>query len=177
MTIRTIAITIILLGPSCMVGCSGSSSPLPAAPTSAASPAIPSPVSATTPQERWNLTRTFTGHAASEGCTLAFDAINRTAADSVLLIQRYGAFVHFFTADHNNYGGTLAGNEFFVTETEDSGSTLQCGEARLRFRTEARVSGRFSSDGSVLVGEETSVFLFESGKTIVRHWDWQAKRD
>jgi hypothetical protein len=37
--------------------------------------------------------------------------------------------------------------------------------------------GRFSSDGSFLTGEETSVFLFESGKTITRDWDWQAKRD
>ena len=27
------------------------------------------------------------------------------------------------------------------------------------------------------VGTETSVFLLESGKTITRQWDWQARRD
>lgn len=176
MTIRPIAITLILLGPSCMVGCSGGSSPLPATPTPAASPAIPSPVPAAGTQERWNLTRRFTGHTGSEGCTLAFDALAGTE-DSVLLIQRTGASMHVLTADHYNYRGTLAGNEFLVTVIEDFGSNLQCGDARLRFRTEARVLGRFSSDGSVLIGEETSVFFVASGKTIVRHWDWQATRD
>ncbi len=177
MTNRTIAIIIVLIASNCVVGCRDGSSQLPTAPTSAASPTIPSPVPATGAQERWNLTRTFTGHTGSEGCTLALDTIGRVVVDSVLLIQRSGASMRLFTADHNTYVGTAAGNEFFATEIEDFGSPLQCGEARLRFRTEARVSGRFSSDGSALTGEETSVFLLESGKTITRHWDWQARRD
>ena len=177
MTNRTIAIVITLLVPNCMFGCSGGSSPLPTAPTSAASPTIPSPVPAAGGPERWTLTRTFTGHAGSEGCTLALDAIGRVPSDSVLLIQRPGAFIRFFTADHNNYVGAVTGKEFVATEIEDFGATLQCGEGRVRFRTEARVSGRFSSDDSTLIGEETSVFFLESGKTITRRWDWQARRD
>jgi hypothetical protein len=98
------------------------------------------------------------------------------ASDSVLLIQRSDESMRFFTADHNNYVGTVAGNEFVATDFE-AGPTLQCGESRLHFRTEARVSGQFSSDGRSLVGTETSVFLLESGRTITRHWDWQASRD
>ena len=177
MTNPTIAIVIILLVSNCMVGCSGGSSRLPASPTSAASPTIPSPGPGTGVQERWKLARTFTGHTGSEGCTLAFDAIGRMAPDSELLIQRSGASIRFLTADHNNYVGAVAGNEFVATEVEDCGSTLQCGGDRVRFRTEARVSGRLSSDGIALIGEETSVFFLQSGKTITRHWDWQAKRD
>jgi hypothetical protein len=169
---RTIAISVIFLVLNCVTGCGDGLPQLPAAPTSAAS----FQSSATGGQERWNLTRTFTGHTGSEGCTLALDSIGRAPSDSVLLIQRSNATMRFFTADHNTYVGILAGNEFLATETE-AGPTLQCGEARLSFRTEARVSGRFSSDGGSLVGTETSVFLLESGRAITRHWDWQARRD
>jgi hypothetical protein len=175
MTNRTIAIILVVIVPNWVVGCSDGLSQLPAAPTSVVSPTTPSAVPATAAQERWNLTRTFTGHTGSEGCTLALDAISRVS-DSVLLIQRSHESMRLFTADHNTYVGTVAGNEFLATETEP-GSTLQCGEAQLRFRSEARVSGQFSSDGRSLVGKETSVFLLESGKTITRHWDWQARRD
>jgi hypothetical protein len=94
----------------------------------------------------------------------------------VLLIRRSDASILLFTADHNTYVGTVAGNEFSATESE-AGSTLECEGARIRFRTEASVSGRFSSDGRSLVGTETSAFLLESGKTITRQWDWQAWRD
>lgn len=170
---RTIAITVAFLVINSVIGCGGLSQ-LPAAPTSAAS--IPSSLSATGARERWNLTRTFTGHTGSEGCTLALDSIGRAASDSVLLIQRSDASMRFFTADHNTYVGTVAGNEFSATESE-AGSTLECGGSQIRFRTEAHVSGQFSPDGRVLVGKETSVFLLESGKTITRHWDWQARRD
>ena len=176
MTNRTIWIILVLMVPSWVVGCSGGLSQLPAAPTSVASPTIPSAVPATGAQERWNLTRTFTGHTGSEGCTIALDEIGRMASDSVLLIQRSDESMRFFTADHNDYVGSVDGNEFFASEIE-AGSTLQCGEARLRFRIEGRVSGRFSSDGRSLVGQEISIFLFESGKMIIRRWDWQARRD
>lgn len=172
MTNRTIPITFVFLALNGLAGCSGGLSELPAAPTATSSitPSVPAA------QERWNLTRTFTGHTGSEGCTLALDSIGTAASESVLLIQRSDASMRFFTADHNTYVGLLAGNEFLVIENE-SGATLECGNARIRFRTEARVSGQFSSDGRSLVGRETSVFLLESGKTITRHWDWQAKRD
>lgn len=176
MTTRTIAIILVLMAPNWVVGCSGGLSQLPAAPTSVASSTIPSAVPVTGAQERWNLTRTFTGHTGSEGCTLALDEIGRMASDSVLLIQRSDESMRFFTADHNTYIGKADGNEFFATEIE-AGSTLQCGEARLRFRIEGRVSGQFSSDGRSLVGQEISIFLFESGKMIIRRWDWTARRD
>jgi hypothetical protein len=169
---RTIAFTVVFLVLNCVMGCGGGLSQLPAAPTSAAF--IQS--SASGAQERWTLTRTFTAHTGSEGCTLALDAIGRTVSDSVLLIQRSDASMRFFTADHNTYVGAVAGNEFSATENE-GGSTLECGGARIPFRTEANVSGVFSSDGRTLVAKETSVFLLESGKTITRHWDWQARRD
>ena len=172
MTNRTIAFTVVFLALNCVMGCSGDLSQLPAAPTPAAF--IQSPASGA--QQRWNLTRTFTGHTGSEGCTLALDTIGRAASDSVLLIQRSDASMRFFTADHNIYVGTVAGNEFSATESE-AGSTLECGGARIYFRTEANVSGVFSPDGRSLVAKETSVFLLESGKTIARHWDWQARRD
>jgi hypothetical protein len=172
MTNRTIAFTVVFLVLTCVMGCGSGLSELPAAPTSAAS--IQS--SASGAQERWSLTRTFTGHTGSEGCKLALDAIGLAASDSVLLIERSDASMRFFTADHNTYVGTVAGNEFSATESE-AGSTLDCGGARIRFRTEANVSGVFSSDGRTLVGKETSAFLLESGKTITRHWDWQARRD
>lgn len=172
MTNQIIPITAVVLALNGLMGCSGGLSQLPAAPTVASVPSI----SATGGQERWNLTRTFTGHTGSEGCTLALDAIGRAASDSVLLVQRSGASMRLFTADHNNYVGLLAGNEFLATENE-SGSTLECGDARIPFRTEARVSGLFLSDGRSLVGKETSVFLLESGKTITRNWDWRATRD
>jgi hypothetical protein len=107
---------------------------------------------------------------------LALDTIGGVPSGSALLIKRSGESIRFVTADHNTYVGTAAGNEFLATET-DAGSTLQCGEARLRFRTEAQLTGRFSADGRALTGEETSVSLFESGRTITRHWDWQARRE
>jgi hypothetical protein len=172
MTSRTIPITVVFLVLNCVMGCGSGLAQLPASPTS--TPSIQS--SAGGAQERWNLTRTFTGHAGSEGCTLALDAIGRPASDSVLLIQRLGASMRFFTADHNTYVGSVAGHEFSATESE-AGSTLECEGAQIRFRTEANVSGLFSSDGRALAGKETSVFLFESGRTITRHWDWQARRD
>ena len=171
MTNQTIRISVVVLALINAIGCTGGPSQLPAAPTSMA-PAV----LATAAQERWNLTRTFTGHTGSEGCNLALDAVGRVVSDSVLLIQRSDVSMRFFTADHNTYVGTVAGNEFLATETE-AGPTLQCGEAKLSFRTEARVSGRFASDGRSLIGTETSVFLLESGKTITRQWDWQARRE
>jgi hypothetical protein len=168
---RTIAISVVVLALGSAIGCSGGLSQLPAAPTSVASAVL-----ATAAQERWTLTRTFTGHTGAEGCNLALDAIGRVAADSVLVVQRSDTSMRFFTADHNTYVGTVAGNEFLAAERE-AGSTLQCGDAQVSFRTEARVSGRFASDGRSLIGTETSVFLLESGKTITRQWDWQARRD
>ena len=171
MTNRSIAIAVFFLVLNFAIGCGGGLPQLPAAPTSTASS-----VPATAAQERWTLTRTFTGHTGSEGCNLALDAIGGGASDSVLLIQRSDASLRFFTVNHNNYVGILAGDEFLATEKE-AGPTLQCGEARLSFRTEARVSGRFLPDGRSLVGTETSVFLLGSGKTITRRWDWRATRD
>ena len=174
MTHRTGALTVVFLALTGLIGCGGSR--LPTAPTSAASPTIPLSASAMGAQERWNLTRTFTGHTGAEGCTLALDAIGRAASDAVLMVQRSDASMRFFTADHHTYVGTVGGNEFSATES-DAGSTLDCGDARIRFRTEARVSGLFSLDGRSLVGNETSVFLLESGKTITRSWEWRATRD
>ena len=167
---RAIAITLVVVAPNCVIGCSDGPSQLPAAPTSAAMSGA-----ATSAQELWNLTRTFTGHTGSEGCNLALDQVGHTS-ESMLLVQRSNASLRFFTADHNNYVGLLAGSEFLAAVTE-AGPTLQCGEAPLSFRTEARVSGQFSPDGRSLTGTETSVFLLESGKTITRRWDWQARRN
>src|SRR5688572_16152642 len=169
MTNRTIGLILVLMVPSWVVGCSGGLSQLPAAPTSVASTAVPSAVPARGTQERWTLTRTFTGHTGSEGCTIALDEIGRMPSDSVLLIQRSDESMRFFTADHYHYVGTVEGNEFFATVVE-AGSTLQCGEARLRFHIEGRVSGRFSSDSRSLAGEEIRSEERRVGKGCRSRW-------
>ena len=169
---RTIAISVIFLALNCVMGCGDSVLQLPTAPTSAA---FIQP-SATGGQEHWSLSRTFTGHTESEGCSIAFAAIGRAEPDSALLIQRSAESIGLFTADHYTYAGTVAGNEFSATVSE-FGSTLECEGARIPFSTEAHVSGRFSSDGRSLFGKETITMFLQSGQRITRQWDWQARRD
>jgi hypothetical protein len=90
-------------------------------------------------------------------------------------VQRYAATIHLVT-EHNHYLGTIVNDQFVANDNYDDGGTWQCGAVKLRFRTEARVSGRVSADGEVLTAEEIAVFLLESGESIRRQWSWQATR-
>ena len=158
-----------------LVGCDSESPRLPIAPTSTPLPAAPPPAPGTVAQERWNLTGTYMGHNGPERCIPPFDGNVRKEPDSVLVIQRFGESIHLRT-DHNHYVGTVVADGFSATDNDDSGATWQCGEAQLHYRTEGRVSGRFSGDGRALTGEEVALFRLESGETITRHWAWSATR-
>ena len=76
--------------------------------------------------------------------------------------------------DHDQYMGAVVANEYSATDGD--GGTWKCGAARLAFRSEGHVSGRFSADGRSLTGEEGVVFRLESGETITRRWDWTGTR-
>ena len=155
--------------------CNGTGGPLAPTPSSA----IPTVASSIPPRyvegDRWNLKATYQGHTGPEACLPAFDGLARTPTDYVLMVQRYGTTIHFVT-EHNHYIGRVEGEQFIASEHDDSGTTWQCGTARLRFRTEAQVAGRLSADGQSLIGEEVAVFLLESGETIRRQWGWAAAR-
>jgi hypothetical protein len=157
-----------------VAGCDSHSAVLPTVPTSTSLPGA-SPAPGAVGQERWNLTGTYIGHTGPIACIPPFDGVPRNPFDSVLLIQRSDESIHLFT-DHNHYVGTVVADELFATESDDSGATWQCGEARLHYRTEGHVSGRFSADGRVLTGEEVALYRLDSGETIRRHWIWSATR-
>jgi hypothetical protein len=99
----------------------------------------------------------------------AFNGTPGKPIDYVLGVQRYAATIHLVT-EHHHYLGTIINDQFVADDNYDDGETWQCGAAKLRFRTEARVSGRVSADGNVLTAEKVAVFLLESGETIRRQW-------
>lgn len=156
-------------------GVGGCNSQSPTTPTSTLSTEAPPPVPSMPADEPWNLTSIYLGHTGPEACIPPFDGVPRQPFDSVLSVRRSVESIHFLT-EHNHYVGAVVGDEFSAMENDDSGGTWQCGTARLRFRTEGSVSGRFSGDGRTLVGEEVAVFLLESGETIRRQWSWHATR-
>lgn len=159
-----------------LMGCEGRSAALPIAPTATPLPVTPvAPALSMAGQEQWKLAGTYMGHTGPEGCISPFSGASGTSIDSVMVIERSGESVHFFT-EHDHYIGGVVGDEFSATETEDPGGVWNCGAARLRYRFEGRVSGRFSPDGRSLTGEEVAVFRLESGETISRRWAWIAAR-
>lgn len=162
----------------CVASCDGPSSAPSTTPTQTPlpPPANPPPIPhGPMDGERWNLAGTYTGHTGPEACLPPFDGNPREPGNSVLVIQRAGESIDFWT-EHDHYVGTVKQGKFFATEIDDAGSTWQCGDRRLRFRYEGEVSGRFSEDGRALTGEEAAVFHLESGDTIRRRWSWNAVR-
>lgn len=160
-----------------LMGCDGRSV-LPIAPSATPLP-VPPPrpaASSTVGQEFWELTGTYVGHTGPEACISPVAETAGKPIRSVLVIQRSGESIHVLT-DHDHYIGTVVADEFSATETEDTGGMWDCGAARLRYRFEGRVSGRFSTDGRSLSGEEVALFRLESGATIRRSWDWIAIRN
>ena len=162
----------------CFAGCGSPSS----APSTIPTPTSPSPAATPPPiaygpvdGERWRLAGTYTGHTGPEACLAPFDGHSREPGNSVLVIQRAGESIDFWT-EHDHYVGTVKHGEFLATEIDDVGSTWQCGDRRLHFRHEGHVSGRFSEDGQALTGEEVALFRLESGDTIRRRWSWSASR-
>lgn len=160
-----------------LVGCDSRSVVLPIAPSATRETVTPLP--AVTPsaagQEQWILTGTYIGHSGPEACISPFAATAGKPIDAVLGIQRSGESIHFFT-EHDHYIGTVVAGEFSATETQDPAGMWDCGAERRPFRFEGRVSGRFSTDGRTLMGEEVALFRFNSGETIIRRWHWIAAR-
>ena len=170
---------VLLLVLACWVAsCNGPSSAPLTTPTQ-----TPSPAPASLPPiplgpidgERWNLAGTYIGHTGPEACLPPFDGVPREPGHSVLVMKRSGDSLELWT-EHDHYVGTVSQGDFLAVEIDDAGSTWQCGDRRLRFRYEGKVSGRFSEDGRALTGEEAAVFHLESGETIRRRWSWNAVR-
>jgi hypothetical protein len=159
-----------------LMGCDGRPAALPIAPSPTE---VPVSLSAQTPgtagQEQWKLTGTYIGHSGPEACISPVSVTAGQPVHSVLVIQRSGESVQFFT-EHDHYIGSVVGDEFIANETQDPGGLWDCAAARIPFRFEGRVSGRFSPDGRSLTGEEAAVFMLESGETIKRRWAWIAAR-
>lgn len=167
---------VVLIFAQSLMGCEGHSAVLPIAPTATPlSVASAAPALSTAGREQWKLAGTYMGHTGPEACISPVSATSGKSIDSVLVIERSGESIHFFT-EHDHYIGGVVGDEFSATETEDPGGMWECGAARLRFRFEGRVSGHFSPDGRSLTGEEVAVFRLESGETISRRWAWIAAR-
>ena len=175
---RVSSAVLVLMSACCFAGCDSSSSAPSTTPTPTAAPvaeALPPITHGPADGERWNLTGTYAGHTGPQACLPPFDGNPRAPGNSVLVIQRAGESIDLWT-EHDHYIGTVKQGEFFATEIDDAGSTWQCGDRRLHFRYEGRVSGRFSDDGLALTGEEVALFRLESGDTIRRRWSWSATR-
>ena len=171
---KTLGGILVLLLVQGVAGCDSHSAGPPTAP-STPPPVNPPPIPGAVAEERWTLTSTYIGHSGPIACIPPFDGIPRNPFDSVLLIQRSNDTIQLRT-EHDHYVGIVVGNEFSATESYDSGETWQCGEARIHFRTEGRVSGRFSDDGRALTAEDVASFRLDSGETINRRWSWSATR-
>lgn len=155
-----------------LAGCDSHSSSLLTAPTPAVLP-TPLPV-ASVPQELWSVTGTYAGHTGPAACIPPFDGnAVQTPINGVIVILRSGESLTVVT-EHDRYVGAVVADEYYATDS-DAG-IWQCGAARLSFRTEGYVSGRFSADGRSLTGEEGVVFRLESGETITRRWNWSGTR-
>jgi hypothetical protein len=155
-----------------LAGCDSPSSKPTTAPSVAVlstTPPLPS-----VPQELWNVTVTYAGHTGPAACLPPFDGnVVQTPITGVIGMRRSGGAITVFT-EHDQYVGAVVANEYSATDSD--GGTWQCGAARLAFRSEGHVSGRFSTDGRSLTGEEGVVFRLESGETITRRGDWNGTR-
>jgi len=125
--------------------------------------------------EQWILTGTYVGHTGPATCISPFSGIPGEPTSSVLTIVRTGPSIQLST-EHDHYVGTVVGDQFSATETEDPGGLWNCGTERRPFRFEGTVFGQFSADGRSLVGEEVAVFRLNSVETISRRWHWTATR-
>ena len=153
-------------------GCDSLSAQLSTAPS--AVPPTTTPPLPGAPQELWRVTVAYTGHTGPVACLPPFDnSVVQTPITGVIRMLRSGQSITVFT-EHDQYIGAVVANEYSATDSD--GGTWQCGAARLAFRSEGHVSGRFSTDGRSLMGEEGVVFRLESGETITRRWDWKGTR-
>jgi hypothetical protein len=156
-----------------LAGCDSSSAKLSTAPSVAVLPTTTPPLPSA-PQELWNVTVTYAGHTGPAACLPPFDAsVVQMPVTGVIGMLRSGGSITVVT-EHDQYIGAVVVNEYSATDSD--GGTWQCGAARLTFRSEGHVSGRFSTDGRSLTGEEGVVFRLESGETITRRWDWKGTR-
>ena len=154
-----------------LAGCDGSSAKLSTGPSVVVLPTPPLP---SAPQELWTVTVTYAGHTGPAACLAPFDAsVAQTPITGVIGMLRSGGSITVVT-EHDQYMGAVVANEYSATDSD--GGTWQCGAVRLAFRSEGHVSGRFSTDGGSLTGEEGVVFRLDSGETISRRWEWKGTR-
>jgi hypothetical protein len=156
-----------------LAGCDSSSAKLSTAPSVAVLPTTARPLPSVS-QELWNVTVTSAGYTGPAACLPPFDGnVVHTPITGVIVMLRSGASITVVTED-DQYMGAVVANEYSATNSGHG--NVQCGAARLAFRSEGHISGRFSTDGRSLTGEEGSVFRLESGETIARRWDWTGTR-
>jgi hypothetical protein len=154
-------------------GCDSSSAKLPTVPSVAVPPTTTPPLPSV-PPELWSVTVTYAGHTGPAACLPPFDGnVVQTPITGVIGMFRSGTSLTVVT-EHDQYKGAVVADGYSATDSD--GGTWQCGAARLTFRSEGFVSGRFSTDGRSLTGEEGVVFRLESGETITRRWDWKGTR-
>ena len=151
---------------------------LPTAPTT---PPAASAPSAEWIWERWNLTTTHLGAVGLDACPSLGSPPVGAVGHWTLATERSreALFVSAVNQsnrnDHVSYGGTIDGEAFLVT-TGVGGGSMTCGDTRVAFRDEQRVTGRFADDGRALVGEEVYSLWLASGATLTWHTEWRATR-
>ena len=166
-----------------VVGIGGCSSDrafrLPTAPTTPPAASVPS---AEWIWERWNLTTTYLGAAGLEACPSLGSPPLGAVGHWTLATERSGETL-FVSAvnlanlnDRVDYAGTIDGEAFTVTTGFGGGGPMTCGDARVEFRDEQRVTGRFADGGRSLVGEEVYSLWLASGATLTWHSEWRATR-
>jgi hypothetical protein len=151
--------------------------PTPTAPAPAPGPPrIPDDV----PGEIWDLTRTFTSIAGPEVCWAP--AIGRTF-DEPLAVERSGesirlrAFLHAYPADHEEYAGTVRGEEFTARWPYSGTAVFGCRNLQFTYhRVEGEVSGRFLAEGTELTAVQVWIYHPPVGETVTLQFEWKAKK-
>ena len=132
--------------------------------------------------ERWNLTTTYLGAVGLDACPSIGSPPVGAVGHWTLATERSNASL-FVSAvnqsnrnDHVSYSGTIDGDAFLLT-TGVGGGAMTCGDARLGFRDEQRVTGHFSDGGRSLVAEEVYDLWLASGATLTWRTEWRATRE
>ena len=146
------------------------------------SPTAPSAPAAAVTAERWSLTTTYLGAHGGEACPGLGSPPVGAATQWTLTIDRAGERLVLSLVNHSNlsdrpaYSGTTDGEAFTVTTGVGGGTGMICGDARVGFRDEARVTGRFADGGRSLEADEVYSTWLESGATLTWHSKWHATR-
>jgi hypothetical protein len=158
-----------------LAGCGGSSV-VPTAPTSTQPPAPGSTVVG----ERWNLTTTLRSITGPDDCNVVTTAEVGESFSWLMVIERSGESVRLFVSlvddplARDEYQGTVLEDVLTAAIKSRPGTTI-CGDSMHGVVAEARVSGRFSADGT-FTGEELKSYQFRSGEASNAYFEWTAAR-